>query len=39
MRLSVHQHGTIKRCFKEVFSAGDMYLFGSRVEDSKKVET
>jgi len=36
MRLSVHQHETIKRCFKEVFGTGDIYLFGSRVDDSKK---
>ncbi len=36
MRLSAHQHEMIKQCFLEVFQQGDIYLFGSRVDDTKK---
>ena len=36
MRLSNKQHQAIKNTFIEVFESGDIYLFGSRVDDSKK---
>ncbi len=36
MRLSNKYILTIKEKFKEFFKEGDIYLFGSRVDDSKK---
>jgi predicted nucleotidyltransferase len=36
MRLSKRYIDTIKKYFKEFFNSGDIYLFGSRVDDSKK---
>ena len=36
MRLSEKQHTTIRNTFLEVFKIGEIYLFGSRVDDSKK---
>ena len=36
MRLSEKQHATIRNTFLEVFKTGKIYLFGSRVDDSKK---
>ena len=36
MRLSKKYIETIKKYFKEFFQNGEIYLFGSRVDDSKK---
>ncbi len=36
MRLTNKQHQAIKNTFLEVFESGEIYLFGSRVDDSKK---
>ncbi len=36
MRLSEHYINTIKKYFYEFFKEGDIYLFGSRVDDNKK---
>ncbi len=36
MRISKQQHQAIKKYFLEVFHDGHIYLFGSRVDDSKK---
>ena len=36
MRLSSHYITIIKQYFKEFFDEGDIYLFGSRVDDKKK---
>jgi len=36
MRLSKDYINTIKTKFNELFNDGDIYLFGSRVDDSKK---
>ena len=36
MRLSAQYVTTIKKYFYEFFKEGDVYLFGSRVDDSKK---
>lgn len=36
MRLSKQYQNTIKKYFIEFFGDGDVYLFGSRVDDSKK---
>ena len=36
MRLSKHYIDIIKSKFKEFFIDGDIYLFGSRVDDNKK---
>lgn len=36
MRLSKHEIKSIKEAFKEVFGEGKIFLFGSRVDDSKK---
>jgi len=36
IRLSTQQHKMIKQCFQEVFQAGEIYLFGSRVDASRK---
>ncbi len=36
MRLSSKYIDTIKKYFYEFFKEGDIYLFGSRVDDSKK---
>lgn len=36
MRLSKQYQNTIKKYFIEFFGDGDIYLFGSRVDDSKK---
>ena len=36
MRLSARYITTIKKYFQEFFQDGDIYLFGSRVDDSKK---
>ena len=36
MRLNKKQHQAIKDTFLEVFEVGNIYLFGSRVDDSKK---
>jgi predicted nucleotidyltransferase len=36
MRLSVKYRQVIKKYFYEFFQNGEIYLFGSRVDDSKK---
>ena len=36
MRLKQKEIMVIKRFFKEIFKEGDIYLFGSQVDDSKK---
>ena len=36
MRLRENEIQAIKTTFKEVFRDGDIYLFGSRVDDEKK---
>ena len=36
MRLSKHYLETIRKYFYTVFKEGEIYLFGSRVDDSKK---
>ena len=36
MRLSNQEINSIKKAFKEVFEDGRIFLFGSRVDDSKK---
>jgi predicted nucleotidyltransferase len=36
MRLTQEEIQAIKTTFKEVFRDGDIYLFGSRVDDTKK---
>ena len=36
MRLLPHYQETIKKYFKEFFEKGEVYLFGSRVDDNKK---
>ena len=36
MRLSKKYIETIKKYFKEFFQNGEIYLFGSRVDDTKK---
>ena len=36
MRLLPHYQETIKKYFKEFFGNGEVYLFGSRVDDNKK---
>ena len=36
MRLLPHYQETIKKYFVEFFENGEVYLFGSRVDDNKK---
>ena len=36
MRLNNFQRQAIKEAFHEVFQEGDIYLFGSRVDDDKR---
>ncbi|WP_297483921.1 hypothetical protein [Sulfurimonas sp.] len=36
MRLTQYEIASIKKIFEEVFGDGEIYLFGSRVDDSKK---
>ncbi len=36
MRLSKYYQKVIKKSFYDVFGKGDIFLFGSRVDDSKK---
>ena len=36
MRLTKIQHKSIKNTFLEVFKQGEIYLFGSRIDDTKK---
>ena len=36
MRLKQHYIDSIKKYFVEVFEHGEVYLFGSRVDDTKK---
>lgn len=36
MRLTSAQHQAIKKYFLEVFEEGQIYLFGSRVDDAKR---
>ncbi len=36
MRLSDKEVQAIKDCFRNIFHSGEIYLFGSRVDDSKK---
>ena len=36
MRLNNFEVEAIKKSFKEVFKSGEIYLFGSRVDDTKK---
>ncbi|SFV71048.1 hypothetical protein MNB_SM-5-298 [hydrothermal vent metagenome] len=36
MRLTQYEINSIKKAFKEIFESGDVYLFGSRVDDSKR---
>lgn len=36
MKLLPHYQETIKKYFKEFFEKGEVYLFGSRVDDNKK---
>jgi len=40
MRLQANEINAIKECFKDVFLATDhIWIFGSRVNNEKKVET
>ena len=36
MRLTNYEISSIKKAFKETFEDGKIYLFGSRVDDSKR---
>ena len=36
MRLTQYEINSIKKAFQETFESGDVYLFGSRVDDSKR---
>lgn len=36
MRLTNYEHQHIKQVFEQVFGQGEIYLFGSRVDDTKK---
>jgi len=36
MRLAEYEKASIKKSFKEVFNDGKVYLFGSRVDDTKR---
>jgi len=36
MRLTKNQHQAIKQSFLESFGDGEIYLFGSRVDDTKR---
>ena len=36
MRLTRYEIDAIKNCFIQVFSAGQIYLFGSRTDDTEK---
>ena len=36
MRLTRYEIEAIKKCFTQVFSAGQIYLFGSRTDDTEK---
>ncbi len=36
MRLSTYEIDVIKDTFKDIFQNGDIYLFGSRIDDNKK---
>ena len=36
MRLTQYEINSIKKAFKEIFESGDIYLFGSRVDDTKR---
>lgn len=36
MRLTAEERMLIKKAFLEVFQAGEIYLFGSRVDDTKR---
>ncbi len=38
MRLTQKQRASIKDTFLEIFKNGEIYLFGSRVDDMKKLE-
>jgi len=36
MRLTEYEINSIKKAFKEIFESGNIYLFGSRVDDTKR---
>ena len=36
MRLNNLEQSSIKKAFKDVFNDGEIYLFGSRVDDNKR---
>jgi predicted nucleotidyltransferase len=36
MRLTAKQHQAIKEAFHTIFHTGEVYLFGSRVDDTEK---
>ncbi len=36
MRLTKHEIESIKKAFQETFENGKIYLFGSRVDDTKR---
>ena len=36
MRLTQYEINSIKKAFEETFITGDVYLFGSRVDDSQR---
>jgi predicted nucleotidyltransferase len=36
MRLNNLEQSSIKKAFKDIFKNGEIYLFGSRVDDNKK---
>ena len=36
IRLNSFEVDAIKKAFKEVFKEGEVYLFGSRVDDTKR---
>jgi predicted nucleotidyltransferase len=36
MRLNDFEQNSIKKAFKDVFKRGEVYLFGSRVNDNKR---
>jgi len=36
VRLENYEIEAIKKCFKEIFKEGELYIFGSRIDDNKR---
>ncbi len=36
MRLTTYEQESIKNTFSDIFKNGEIYLFGSRIDDNKK---